>query len=54
MEIDAAFCLGSEKRSKWQILEDLGFISSLSDWLKEMPAKPWMAGQRAVPVQVVD
>lgn len=36
------------------VLEDLGFIPSLSDWLQEMPAKPWMAGQRTVPVQVVE
>ena len=36
------------------VLEDLGFIPSLSDWLKEMPCKPWMAGQRKVPVQIVD
>jgi hypothetical protein len=36
------------------VLEDLGFIPSLSDWLKDMPAKPWMAGQRTVTVKVVD
>ena len=36
------------------VLEDLGFIPSLSDWLGEMPCRPWMAGQRKVPVQVVD
>jgi hypothetical protein len=36
------------------VLEDLGCIPSLSDWLKEMPVRPWMAGQRTVPVQVVD
>ena len=36
------------------VLEDLGFIPSLSDWLKEMPCKPWMAGMRKVPVQIVD
>lgn len=36
------------------VLEDLGFIPSLSDWLKEMPAKPWMAGQRKLPVKIVD
>jgi hypothetical protein len=36
------------------VLEDLGFIPSLSDWLKEMPAQPWMAGQRKVPVKIVD
>ena len=28
------------------VLEDLGFIPSLSDWLKEMPAQAWMAGRR--------
>jgi hypothetical protein len=36
------------------VFEDLGCIPSLSDWLREMPARPWMAGQRTVPVKVVD
>ncbi len=36
------------------VLEDLGCIPSLSDWLREMPAKPWMAGLRKPPVQIVD
>ena len=36
------------------VLEDLGFIPSLSDLLKEMPAQPWMAGQRKFPVKIVD
>lgn len=36
------------------VLEDLGFIPSLSDWLKEMPAKPWMAGQKTKPIQVIE
>ncbi len=36
------------------VLEDLGFIPSLSDWLKEMPAQPWMAGQRKMQVKLVD
>lgn len=37
------------------VLEDLGFIPSLSDWLRAMPAEPWMAGARPVPpVRVVD
>ena len=36
------------------VLEDLGFIPSLSDWLKEMPAQPWMAGQRKLGVKIVD
>lgn len=36
------------------VLEDLGFIPSLSDWLKEMPAAPWMAGARTVAVEIVD
>ena len=30
------------------VLEDLGCIPSLSDWLREMPSKPWMAGARTV------
>ena len=28
------------------VLEDLGCIPSLSDWLREMPVNPWMAGAR--------
>jgi len=36
------------------VLEDLGFIPSLSDWLKEMPAQPWMAGQRKMTVKIAD
>jgi hypothetical protein len=36
------------------VLEDLGFIPSLSDWLKEMPPQPWMAGQRKLNVKIVD
>ncbi len=36
------------------VLEDLGFIPSLSDWLKEMPAQPWMAGMRKMKVEMVD
>jgi hypothetical protein len=36
------------------VLEDLGFIPSLSDWLKEVTPQPWMAGQRKRPIQVVD
>lgn len=36
------------------VLEDLGFIPSLSDWLKEMPCQPWMAGVRKAAVKLVD
>lgn len=36
------------------VLEDLGFIPSLGDWLKEMPAQPWMAGGRRAAVKIVD
>jgi len=36
------------------VLEDWGFIPSLSDWLKEMPCQPWMAGQRKLNVKIVD
>ena len=30
------------------VLEDLGRIPSLSDWLNEMPVKPWMAGAKTL------
>ncbi len=36
------------------VLEDLGFIPSLSDWLHEMPSAPWMAGLRTRPIKIVD
>jgi hypothetical protein len=36
------------------VLEDLGWVPSLSDWLREMPAQPWMAGARKLPVQIVE
>ena len=36
------------------VLEDLGCIPSLSDWLHEMPARPWMAGARKLPVKIVE
>jgi hypothetical protein len=36
------------------VLEDLGFIPSLNDWLREMPSQPWMAGVRKAPMRVVD
>lgn len=35
------------------VLEDLGCIPSLSDWLTEMAPKPWMAGLRTRPLEVV-
>lgn len=28
------------------VLEDLGFIPSIGQWLQEMPVQPWMAGRR--------
>lgn len=31
------------------VLEDLGFIPSLEQWLKDMPIEPWMQGKRAKP-----
>jgi hypothetical protein len=36
------------------VLEDLGFIPGLSDWLTELPSQPWMAGARKRQVQIVD
>ena len=36
------------------VLEDLGFIPSLDDWLKEIPSQPWMAGARATKIKVID
>jgi hypothetical protein len=36
------------------VLEDLGFIPSLSDWLREMPSQPWMAGMRKQPIRIVE
>lgn len=28
------------------ILQDLGFIPTMDEWLKEMPIQPWMSGTR--------
>lgn len=36
------------------VLEDLGFIPSLSDWMREMSAQPWMAGAKKLPIRVVE
>ena len=36
------------------VLEDLGCIPSLSDWLKEMPSQPWMAGARKLKASEVE
>ena len=36
------------------VLEDLGRIPSLSDWLNEMPDKPWMAGARTLKASDVE
>ena len=36
------------------VIEDLGCIPSLSDWLREMPSKPWMAGVQKQKITIVD
>jgi len=36
------------------VLEDLGFIPSLDDYLKEMTIQPWMAGIKTKPIKIVD
>ncbi len=36
------------------VIEDLGCIPSLSDWLREMPSKPWMAGVKKQKITIVD
>ena len=36
------------------ILEDLGHIPSLGDWLREMPPQPRMAGARKLPIRILD
>jgi hypothetical protein len=28
------------------VLDDLGYIPDLGEWLKEMPEQPWMAGAK--------
>ena len=35
------------------VLEDLGYLATLSDWLREMPVKKWMSGQRSVKVKTI-
>jgi hypothetical protein len=36
------------------VLEDLGFIPSLSHWLDRVPVEPWMMGLRTRSVKIVD
>jgi len=36
------------------VIEDLGFIPSLDEWLAEMEVKPWMMGVKKVKYKVVD
>lgn len=36
------------------IIEDLGWIPSLDDWLKHMTEEPWMAGAKRLNLMVVD
>lgn len=36
------------------VLEDLGFIPSLSDWLEGIPTQPWMAGVLTRSIEIVD
>lgn len=36
------------------VLEDLGFIPSLSHWLEHVEVQPWMMGLRTRKVQIVD
>lgn len=31
------------------VLEDLGFIPSIGQWLQKLPIEPWMAGRKCVP-----
>jgi len=35
------------------ICEDLGYIPTLSDWLREMPMQVWMSGQKRVKVKTI-
>jgi hypothetical protein len=36
------------------VLEDLGKIPSLDDWLGEMTEKPWMSGAKRLKYNIVD
>ena len=36
------------------VLDDLGFIPSLSDWLKHVDLQPWMTGMRTRKITIVD
>lgn len=36
------------------VLEDLGCIPSLDEWLAEMTVKPWMMGTKTVKYKIVD
>ena len=32
------------------VKQDLGYLPTLSDWLREMPMKRWMSGQKSVKI----
>lgn len=36
------------------IQQDLGFIPTMEDWVKEIPLKPWMSSTRKKPKKVID
>ena len=36
------------------VIEDLGWIPSLTDWLNEIDLKPWMMGIHTKEIQIVD
>jgi hypothetical protein len=36
------------------VIEDLGYIPSLSDWLREMPSQAWMAGVHQRELETID
>ena len=36
------------------VLEDLGFIPSLDDWLRHLEVDPWMMGLRTRRIEIVD
>ena len=35
------------------VVEDLGHLVTLSDWLREMPMQVWMSGQKRVKVKTI-
>lgn len=40
--------------AEWHVIEDLGKIPSIDEWLSEMTEKSWMSGAKRLNLEIVD